>query len=125
MGTEYVAVGFTILFTMATSLWLGRHMFHVFTGQRTCLDPVLVPIERLVLRLTGRSTSAATASIVSILFLLRVDPERYCSGRFGFAMIGLHSARCLLMSAPNPNAPILKRCFARCRRRHAPHSAAS
>ncbi len=28
-------------------------MFHVFTGQRTLLDPILVPIERLVLRLTG------------------------------------------------------------------------
>ena len=28
-------------------------MFHVFTGRRTLLDPVLVPIERLVLRLTG------------------------------------------------------------------------
>ena len=53
MGTEYVAVGFTILFTIATSLLLGRYMFHVFTGQRTILDPVLVPIERLVLRLTG------------------------------------------------------------------------
>jgi K+-transporting ATPase ATPase A chain len=53
MGTEYVAVGFTILFTIATSLLLGRYMFHVFSGQRTFLDPVLVPIERLVLRLTG------------------------------------------------------------------------
>ena len=54
MGTEYFAVAFTILFTIATSLPLGRYMFHVFTGQRTLLDPVLVPIERLVLRLTRR-----------------------------------------------------------------------
>jgi K+-transporting ATPase ATPase A chain len=53
MGTEYVAVGFTILFTIATSLLLGRYMFDVFTGRRTLLDPVLVPIERVVLRLTG------------------------------------------------------------------------
>jgi K+-transporting ATPase ATPase A chain len=28
-------------------------MFHVFTGQRTLLDPILGPIERLVLRATG------------------------------------------------------------------------
>ncbi|HEY7185974.1 MAG TPA: potassium-transporting ATPase subunit KdpA [Vicinamibacterales bacterium] len=56
MGTEYVAVGFTILFTIATSLLLGKYMFHVFTGQRTWLDPVLGPIERLVLRLTGVNT---------------------------------------------------------------------
>ena len=53
MGTEYFAVTFTILFAIATSLPLGRYMFHVFTGRRTILDPILVPIERLVLRLTG------------------------------------------------------------------------
>lgn len=53
METEYIAVGFTILFTIGTSLLLGRYMFHVFTGQRTLLDPILVPIERLVLRLTA------------------------------------------------------------------------
>src|SRR5574339_591675 len=53
MGTEYLAVALTILFTIATSVPLGRYMFHVFTGQRTFFDPVLVPIERLVLRLTG------------------------------------------------------------------------
>ena len=53
MGTEYLAVALTILFTIATSVPLGRYMFHVFTGRRTFLDPVLVPIERLVLRLTG------------------------------------------------------------------------
>ena len=53
MGTEYIAVGFTILFTIATSALLGGYMFKVFTGRRTLLDPVFVPIERLVLRLTG------------------------------------------------------------------------
>ena len=56
MGTEFFAVGFTILFTIATSGLLGRYMYHVFTGKRTLLDPVLVPIERLVLRLTGVDT---------------------------------------------------------------------
>jgi K+-transporting ATPase ATPase A chain len=53
MGTEYAAVTFTIVFTIATSLAVGRYMFHVFTGRRTWLDPVLGPIERLVLRATG------------------------------------------------------------------------
>ena len=53
MSTEYIAVGFTILFTIATSLVLGRYMFKVFTGKRTLLDPVLLPIEKLVLRVTG------------------------------------------------------------------------
>ncbi|RPI50692.1 MAG: potassium-transporting ATPase subunit KdpA [Acidobacteria bacterium] len=53
MSTEYVVVGFTILFTIATSAMLGSYMAKVFTGKRTFLDPLLVPIERLILRLTG------------------------------------------------------------------------
>jgi K+-transporting ATPase ATPase A chain len=53
MGTEYVAVAFTILFTIATSGLLGLYMTKVFTGKRTFLDPIFVPIERLVLRVTG------------------------------------------------------------------------
>ena len=53
MTLEVIAVLFTILFTIATSLLLGRYIYLVFSGGRTLLDPVLVPIERLVLRLTG------------------------------------------------------------------------
>ncbi len=53
MTTEYIAVVVTIAFTIATSLVIGRYMFKVFTGQRTLLDPALVPIERLILRVTG------------------------------------------------------------------------
>jgi K+-transporting ATPase ATPase A chain len=51
MTTEFVAVTFTILFTIATSIPLGRYMARVFTGQRTWLDPILGPIERFVLRI--------------------------------------------------------------------------
>ncbi len=57
MSTEYFAVGFTILFVISTSVPLGRYMFHVFAGRPTVLDPVLVPIERLVLRVTGVDAS--------------------------------------------------------------------
>jgi K+-transporting ATPase ATPase A chain len=53
VGTEYLAVAVTILFTIATSALLGGYMYRVFTGGRTWLDPVLGPIERLVLRVTG------------------------------------------------------------------------
>ena len=53
MGTEFVAVAFTILFTIVSSIPLGRYMARVFTGERTWLDPVLEPIERFVLRLLG------------------------------------------------------------------------
>ena len=53
MGLEYTAVVFTIVFTIATSALLGRYMAEVFTGKRTLIDPIFVPIERLVLRGTG------------------------------------------------------------------------
>ena len=57
MSTEFTAVAFTILFTIATSALLGGYMYRVFTGQRTWLDPVFLPIERLVLRLIGTDPS--------------------------------------------------------------------
>jgi K+-transporting ATPase ATPase A chain len=53
MTTEYVAVAFTILVTVLTSIPLGRYMARVFQGERTWLDPIFVPIERAVLRLSG------------------------------------------------------------------------
>ena len=53
MIIEYVAVAFTVVLTIATSLPLGRYIARVFTGQRTWLDPVLGPVERLVLRAVG------------------------------------------------------------------------
>jgi K+-transporting ATPase ATPase A chain len=59
MELEYAAVAFTILFTIATSLPLGRYMARVFQGERTLLDPVLGPIERLVLRLAGVDSSVS------------------------------------------------------------------
>ena len=53
MGTELVAVVFTIVLTVLTSIPLGRYMARVFQGERTVLDPVFVPIERLVLKVAG------------------------------------------------------------------------
>jgi K+-transporting ATPase ATPase A chain len=53
MGLEYAAVAVTILFTIATSIPLGRYMARVFQGERTLLDPVLGPLERFILRVTG------------------------------------------------------------------------
>jgi potassium-transporting ATPase potassium-binding subunit len=45
-----------IAIIVATSLPLGRYIWKVFTDQRTWLDRVLGPVERLVLRVTGAST---------------------------------------------------------------------
>src|SRR5262245_39568872 len=53
MGSELLGVAFTIGLTIATSIPLGRYMARVFSGERTWLDPVFLPVERLALRLTG------------------------------------------------------------------------
>ena len=53
MGTEIIAIIFTIAITIATSIPLGRYMARVFSGERTLLDPLLLPTERLVLGVTG------------------------------------------------------------------------
>ena len=53
MTLEFIAVAIAILLTIATSIPLGRYMARVFMGERTWLDPLLGPIERLILRITG------------------------------------------------------------------------
>jgi K+-transporting ATPase ATPase A chain len=53
MGTEITAVVLTIALTVATSIPIGRYMARVFSGEKTLLDPVFLPIERLVLRLSA------------------------------------------------------------------------
>jgi K+-transporting ATPase ATPase A chain len=53
MGLEILAVILTIAIAVATSVPIGRYMARVFTGGKTMLDPIFVPIERLVLRLSG------------------------------------------------------------------------
>jgi K+-transporting ATPase ATPase A chain len=57
MSLDVAAVLSTILFAIVTSVPIGRYIFRVFSGKRTRLDPVFVPIERLVLRLTGVDAS--------------------------------------------------------------------
>jgi K+-transporting ATPase ATPase A chain len=70
MGAEYLAIVVTMAFTIATSGLLGGYMHRVFSGQRTWIDPVCVPIERLVLRLIGadeRDQQGWTRYSVSLL----------------------------------------------------------
>jgi K+-transporting ATPase ATPase A chain len=51
MGTEILAVVLTVAIVIATSIPIGGYAARVFNGDKTWLDPVFVPIERLVLRL--------------------------------------------------------------------------
>jgi K+-transporting ATPase ATPase A chain len=57
MNLEILAVVLTIAIAIASSIPIGRYMARVFSGERTWLDRALVPIERLVLRLSTVDTS--------------------------------------------------------------------
>jgi K+-transporting ATPase ATPase A chain len=52
MLLEIIAVLLTIALAAACSIPVGRYMARVFSGGKTWLDPVLVPVERVVLRLS-------------------------------------------------------------------------
>jgi K+-transporting ATPase ATPase A chain len=58
MTTELPGVLVTLALPIVTSVALGRYMFQVFNGARTFIDPVFVPIERVVLMLTGVDATA-------------------------------------------------------------------
>ena len=53
MFQEWLAIGLFVIGVSLTAIPIGRDMARVFTGQRTMLDPVLGPIDRLILAVTG------------------------------------------------------------------------
>ena len=107
MGKEFIAVGLTILFLIVTSLPLGRYIARVFTGERTLLDPIFLPIERLVLRLTGvdpdqqqdwkqYSVSLLTSNVIWSAYVCVAC--RASSSRTVHVMTGRPSALCRSMN---------------------------
>src|SRR5579871_6243506 len=55
-GLLEIALYVVILFLITKPV--GLHLYKVFSGQRTFLDPVLGPLERLIYRLTGVNSEA-------------------------------------------------------------------
>jgi K+-transporting ATPase ATPase A chain len=57
-SADLLGVALLLAFTIATSVPIGRYMARVFQSEPTLLDPVLGPIERLLLRLLRLDASA-------------------------------------------------------------------
>src|SRR6476659_4056981 len=84
----WLQIGLFVLAILAVTAPLGRFMTRVFNRQRTWLDSVLRPIERLIYRATGvdetremRWTEYAVAlllfSVVSMLVLYVMQRVQY------------------------------------------------
>jgi potassium-transporting ATPase potassium-binding subunit len=52
-SNAFVQIGFFAIVVTAVSVPLGLYMARVFAGERTFMDPVLLPVERLIYRLCG------------------------------------------------------------------------
>jgi K+-transporting ATPase ATPase A chain len=59
MLNAIIQVGVFFALVSAISVPLGLYMARVFAGERTILDPVLRPVERLIYRLCGPSGDRA------------------------------------------------------------------
>ncbi len=57
MNTELLGVLAIFLITVLLAIPLGRYIARVYLGERTLLDPILVPVERLSFRLSGIDSS--------------------------------------------------------------------
>jgi potassium-transporting ATPase potassium-binding subunit len=53
MSNALLQVGIYFLLVLAVTVPLGGYMTRVFSGERTFLDPVLTPVERLIYRICG------------------------------------------------------------------------
>jgi K+-transporting ATPase ATPase A chain len=53
LSNALIQIGLFSVIVTVTSVPLGLYMARVFAGERTFLDPVLVPVERLIYRLCG------------------------------------------------------------------------
>ncbi|WP_026898778.1 potassium-transporting ATPase subunit KdpA [Daejeonella oryzae] len=53
MNTEILSVGLTFLVTILPAIPLGRYISKVYKGEKTLLDPVLNPLDKLIFKSTG------------------------------------------------------------------------
>ncbi|MDQ1090029.1 potassium-transporting ATPase subunit KdpA [Siphonobacter sp. SORGH_AS_1065] len=53
MNSELLGIGLIFLITLVLSIPLGRYMARVYAGERTFLDRILGPLERLFFRISG------------------------------------------------------------------------
>ncbi len=88
LSNSIVQVGVYFLLVTAISVPLGLYMARVFSNERTFLDPVLTPIERLIYKIcgitpavemgwAGYAISMLAFSLISMIFLYALQRLQY------------------------------------------------
>jgi K+-transporting ATPase ATPase A chain len=52
----WIQIVLTLLIVVAITPFFGRYMAQVYQGQRTWFDPLLDPLDRLILSISGAQT---------------------------------------------------------------------
>jgi potassium-transporting ATPase potassium-binding subunit len=70
MVQGFIQIGLILILVVITTPFLGKYMAQVFLGERSVLDPILTPIERLLLALGGSNHEDMTSGqyLRSLLF---------------------------------------------------------
>ncbi len=73
MNTELLGIIFTFALTIAFAIPLGKYIARVYAGERTLLDPIFNPIEKLFFRFSGIDVSQEMTWQQSLKALLSIN----------------------------------------------------
>lgn len=73
MNTEIVSVIFILLATFILAIPLGKYIAHVYAGEKTFLDPVFNPVEKLFYRISGINVSKEMTWKQHLVTLLTIN----------------------------------------------------
>jgi potassium-transporting ATPase potassium-binding subunit len=73
MNTELLGIIFTFALTVAFAIPLGKYIARVYSGERTLLDPIFNPIEKLFFRFSGIDVSQEMTWQQSLKALLSIN----------------------------------------------------
>ncbi|WP_118952997.1 potassium-transporting ATPase subunit KdpA [Taibaiella helva] len=82
MNTEILGILAMFLITLLLALPLGKYIARIYDGQRTFLDPVLGPVERLFFRISGIDPNEGWSWQKNLVALLVINGVWFLLGMF-------------------------------------------
>jgi potassium-transporting ATPase potassium-binding subunit len=82
MNNELLVVGLTFLGTILLAVPFGKYIARVYSGDRTFLDPIFNPLERLIFKITGTDPKREMNWKQHLLALLTINFVWFFMGMF-------------------------------------------